>query len=196
MTSPIIKTPRGTIIIDKAYDPGQDFKLVCKAELKWNPGFSANWTRRFTAAQAYVDSEVLNLCEPFIPLRTGMLVLSGILGTEIGSGTVKWIAPYARRQYYSKRMPGSQTGELRGPYWFLRMKGIYGKRIIQNAKLIAGGKENKPITAMTAQQIEAGQKRAEAQWTKKEVKAGRMKTANTTASIPGKMSAWYKRRKK
>lgn len=119
-----ITTPRGQILID----------ANGKAELKWNPNFAPKWTRRYSDAQKFVDSEVLRLSEPFIPLRTGTLIRTGILGTDIGSGTVQWIAPYAKRQYYSRRKAGSQTGPLRGSYWFERMKAAYGKTIVAGAK--------------------------------------------------------------
>lgn len=82
----------------------------------------------------FVDSEVLRLCEPYIPLLTGMLVQSGILGTHVGSGTVKWIAPYAAAQYYMERKNPSKTGPLRGPYWFERMKEVWKDTIIQGAR--------------------------------------------------------------
>lgn len=128
MARPIIETPRGSVIIG----PNG------KAELKWNANFKPKWQRKFSAAQVYVDFEVLRLCEPYTPLLTGMLIKSGILGTEIGSGTVQWIAPYARPQYYSARKPGSQTGPLRGPFWFERMKAAHKKGIIEGARKIAG----------------------------------------------------------
>lgn len=109
-----------------------------KIELRWNVRFSLSWMRKYTAAQKFVDSEVLRLSEPYIPLLTGTLIRTGILGTDIGSGAVKWIAPYARRQYYSRRKPGSQTGPLRGPYWFERMKAVHGKTIVAGARKNAG----------------------------------------------------------
>ena len=129
MTPPVIKTPRGTISVNK-----ND-----KAVLTWNTNFRPKWQRQYSQAQKFVDSEVLRLCEPYIPLLTGTLIKTGILGTDIGSGTVKWIAPYARRQYYSPRKAGSQTGPLRGPYWFERMKAVHSRKIIRSARLIAGG---------------------------------------------------------
>jgi hypothetical protein len=128
MTPPIIETPRGKIIINKSG----------KAELKWNTNFRPTWQRQYSDAQKFVDSEVLRLSEPFIPLRTGMLIKSGILGTDVGSGTVQWIAPYARAQYYSTRKPGRETGPLRGPFWFARMKAVHGRKIIAGARRIAG----------------------------------------------------------
>jgi hypothetical protein len=139
MTPPIIETPHGSIIINTP---------TMKAELKWNPamfsgpgggfGGAQSWQGKFSKAQWFVDNEVLRLCEPYIPLRTGMLVMSGILGTNVGEGVVSWIAPYARYQYYSPRKPGSETGPLRGPYWFERMKAVSGTTILAGARRIAG----------------------------------------------------------
>ena len=126
--TPNIETPRGAVIIGKNG----------KAELKWSTNFQPKWQLAYTESQKFIDSEVLRLSEPFTPLQTGMLVKSGILGTDVGSGEVKWIAPYAKAQYYGKRKPGSETGPLRGPFWFRRMKETYGERIIRGAKRIAG----------------------------------------------------------
>ena len=86
-----------------------------------------------------MDSEVLRGCEPLIPLRTSMLIKSGILGTDVGSGEVKWIAPYSKAQYYSPRAVGSMTGPQRGPFWFERWKEANGPKTIAAARLIAGG---------------------------------------------------------
>ena len=124
-----IETPRGKVVTD----PNG------KAELVWNPRFAPLWTRRYSLAQKFVDSEVLRLCEPFTPLLTGTLVKTGILGTDVGSGKVQWIAPYAQSQYYGGRRPGtSKTGPLRGRFWFERMKAIHGQTIIAGARKIVG----------------------------------------------------------
>ncbi|RPJ29448.1 MAG: capsid protein [Chloroflexi bacterium] len=128
MSGPVIETPRGTITIN----------ANGKAELKFNSKFRNRWQSNYSAAQKFVDSEVLRLCEPYIPLLTSMLIKSGILGTDVGSGTVQWIAPYAKAQYYSPRKPGSSTGPLRGPQWFERMKSVSGKEIVAGARKIAG----------------------------------------------------------
>jgi hypothetical protein len=110
-----------------------------KVELAWNPRFAPKWTQRYSKAQQFVDGAVLHYSEPFVPLRTGTLIRTGILGTDIGSGTVRWIAPYARRQYYRGRPPGaSPTGPLRGRFWFERMKALFGAKIVRAAKAIAG----------------------------------------------------------
>ena len=125
-----IETPRGKVVI------GENGK----ASLEWNTNFVPKWTERYTKAQKFVDSEVLRYSEPFIPLLTGTLIKTGILGTDIGSGTVSWIAPYARYQYYRGRRPGTQqAGPLRGRYWFERMKAVRGETIIRGAKKLAGG---------------------------------------------------------
>lgn len=129
MTPPIIQTPRGAI-----FQNGKG-----KAELKWNTNF-ARWQKQYTAAQKFIDSEVLRLSEPYIPLLTGTLIKTGILGTDIGSGTVSWIAPYARYQYYLPRKVGSQSGALRGSMWFERMKAVHKTTIVAGARKIAGGK--------------------------------------------------------
>ena len=103
------------------------------------PEFRSEKKPAIFQAQKFVDSEVLRLSAPYVPLRTSMLLKSGQLGTDIGSGEVQYIAPYAHKQYYSPRKPGSATGALRGPLWFERMKADHGKEIIAGAKKIAGG---------------------------------------------------------
>ena len=126
---PVITTSRGSIKTNK----------YGKAELTWNVGFQPKWQKQYTKAQKFVDSEILRLSEPYTPLLTGTLIKSGILGTEVGSGTIKWIAPYARTQYYLTKQPGSATGPLRGPYWFERMKQAHGPKILEGAKQLGGG---------------------------------------------------------
>lgn len=128
MTKPVIQTPRGGVFLS----PNG------KARLEWNTQFQPTWQRRYTLAQKFLDSEVLRGCEPYIPLRTGTLIKTGILGTDIGSGTVEWLAPYAKAQYYSARPPGRETGQLRGPSWFERWKQSHGRRVIAQARKMAG----------------------------------------------------------
>jgi len=113
--------------------------------------------------QQYIDSEVLRLCDPYLPFQSasGGLKDAGINGTDIGSGTVKWNGPYARYLYYGKLMVGPngsswvKHGEKkhltnrdltyngapkRGSYWFERMKAAHLKGILQGAARIAGGR--------------------------------------------------------
>jgi hypothetical protein len=123
-----IETPRGAVYHDENG----------KAVLEWNTNFQPKWQRRFSKAQEYVDEEVYSSSEPYTPHLTGMLIKSGRLGTEFGSGTVRWIAPYARAQYYMKRKNPSKE-PLRGPYWFERMKQVHKRRILAGARRLAGG---------------------------------------------------------
>lgn len=89
-------------------------------------------------AQQFIDSEVLRLCDPYVPKDTGALIDSGIINTQIGSGKVKYRTPYARRWYY---MPADfHDASMRGNYWFERMKAQGGKdKILRGIKRITGG---------------------------------------------------------
>lgn len=131
MTAPYISTPRGFVTTNREN----------KAELVWDPDFQQKWTKQYSDAQKMVDQAVLDGCEPYVPLLTGVLIMTGILASDIGSGVVSWIAPYAHRQYNSPREPGSQTGPLRGPQWFERWKQVGGQQVIAGARKIAGGGE-------------------------------------------------------
>lgn len=128
-----ITTPKGAVVQTQTQNG------TVKAQLQWNPGFSAKWNGRASSAQKYVDSEVLRLSSRYISLRTSMLQKSGILGTEIGSGEVAWIAPYAKKQYYETADTRSYDAQ-RGGHWFIRMKADHGKEIIVGAKERMGGK--------------------------------------------------------
>lgn len=75
--------------------------------------------RKLYWAQRVIDSEVLRCCDPLVPFKTGVLKDSGIYGTKIGSGVIRYTAPYAKRQYYRGRP--AKYGQ-RGRKWFGRMK--------------------------------------------------------------------------
>lgn len=123
-----IETPRGCVYTGKNG----------KARLEWNENFAAQRSEAFTRAQKYVDSEVLRLTAPYIPMKTGMLIKSGTLGTEIGSGEVNYIAPYAAKQYATS--PTRSYNARRGGLFFERMKADHQKEIIAGAKRLSGGK--------------------------------------------------------
>lgn len=106
-----IKNPRGAIIQGKNG----------KAQLIWNAGCAPRVNEVLSRKQEIIDSEVLRLCAPMVPKRTGALELSGTLGTVIGSGEVQYIAPYARAQYYNTSQTRSYDAR-RGGMWFERMK--------------------------------------------------------------------------
>lgn len=60
--------------------------------------------RRFhkgaSLAQMKLDQQVITDSNYYCPLKTGTLQRSAIIGSVIGSGTVRWVTPYAHRQYY------------------------------------------------------------------------------------------------
>lgn len=89
--------------------------------LSWSADFPTRMNKLMTEKQKIIDSEVLRLCSPMVPHRTGTLERSGTLGTVIGSGEVKYIAPYARAQYYNTATSRSYDPR-RGGKWFERMK--------------------------------------------------------------------------
>ena len=101
-------------------------------------GVTCQKTTEFSKGQIFVDSEVLRLCSPLVPFQTGMLDKSGKLGTEIGSGEVRYIAPYAAAQYYNTAESRPYDSQ-RGAKWFERMKVGHKKEILIGARKIAGG---------------------------------------------------------
>lgn len=50
--------------------------------------------------QKFIDSEVIRLCDPKVPFRTGVLKHSPMIASVIGHGLVIYATPYAR---YSQR---------------------------------------------------------------------------------------------
>lgn len=114
-----ISTPRGVII--------KTGTTSCK--LEYNPGFGLERSNMFDRKQRIVDSEVLRYCSPLVPKISGMLERSGTLGTVIGSGEVKYIAPYARNQYYNTAQTRSYDA-ARGSKWFERMKAAHKADIL------------------------------------------------------------------
>lgn len=131
-----IQTPRGTIVHRTSR------RGAITAEFRFNRGFGHEMSGRFSRAQKFVDSEVLRRCDPRVPFRTGMLKKSGILGTVVGSGLVRYNAPYARRNYYENRgngIEGKNKGGKRGKLWFEDMKKEDRADILRGAQRIARG---------------------------------------------------------
>ncbi len=105
--------------------------------LIWHKNFTVRSKEQFDAAQKFIDSECLRHCDRYVPMRTGMLKKSGILGTVIGSGKLEYNATYARQQYYTnagRGMQGTSNGGVRGKLWFERMKADHKDEILQGAK--------------------------------------------------------------
>ncbi|MBR2284569.1 MAG: capsid protein [Ruminococcus sp.] len=109
--------------------------------ITFDPNFKQNTEKNFTKAQKFIDSEVLRLSNPYVPVASHTMRKSGILGTVIGSGVVEYIAPYAKQQYYTNAGRGKEglnrtigTKGLRGPFWFERMKADHKGEIEKKAK--------------------------------------------------------------
>lgn len=87
-------------------------------EFKWSPDFGAVMTQRLNKAQQFIDSECMRLMVPYTPRRNGMLEESVKLGTVIGSGTLRYLSPYARYLYYGEvygpNIPIFEGGQLVG----------------------------------------------------------------------------------
>lgn len=110
--------------------------------------------------QRYIDSEVIRLCDPYTPYRTGDLRKSVRAGTKIGSGEVIWNARYARFQYYGCVMVSPATGSAwagknekkvltdrpltyhggGGKLWFERMKADHCNEILRGVAQMIGGR--------------------------------------------------------
>lgn len=130
----IIRTPRGQIFQVKL----KSGRVTCA--LRWNPDFGAQRMAQFQTVQAYVDNAVLLYCTPYIPMRTGMLMRSGELGTVVGSGEVCYVAPYAHRLYYGTHFNFNHTAHPNaGALWFERMKIDRKGDILRGAAAKAGG---------------------------------------------------------
>lgn len=118
-----ITTPRGSITTVTNGDG------TVTARLEWAPGFASRKAASFSKAQSFVDSECLRYMDPLTPRRTGMMIKSGTLGTVVGSGTIEYLAPYARRQYYEHKTKAR---------WFERMKASKKDAIMKGAEKLAG----------------------------------------------------------
>ncbi len=103
--------------------------MITFTGITFDPNFKQKTESNFDRCQKFIDSEVLRLSDPYVPMKTGMLKKSGISGTVIGSGVVEYTAPYGKRQYYTN----SGNGQ-RGKMWFERMKADHKDEIEKKAK--------------------------------------------------------------
>ena len=111
--------------------------------ITFDPNFKKRTQADFDKKQKYIDSEILRLSDPYVPMQTGMMKKSGISGTVVGSGKIEYTVPYGRKQYYENAGIGregmnntSGTKGLRGKFWFERMKADHKKEILKGLKKI------------------------------------------------------------
>lgn len=89
-------------------------------------------------AQYVVDSETLRLMDPMTPMDTGTMIRSAKLGTVYGTGEIKYLAPYARRQYYTNK-GGSPLHPQASHHWFERFKTAHKEAVIKAAQRAIDG---------------------------------------------------------
>ena len=93
---------------------------------------------RYSKSQMWLDNEVLKDCNAhYVPRNTGVLCGSGIRGTKIGSGMVRWTAPYSRPCYYLKNRKFNQSKNSKAcAFWFEKAKPAHKKAWISGVKKI------------------------------------------------------------
>lgn len=109
------------------------------ATLNFNPDFGSERTAMFDKTQSMIDSEVLRLNAPYVPLQYGTYMKSGSFGTVIGDGEVQYTVPYAAKLYYNPQYNFNEA-PMRGAYHFERMKADHKDDILQMAKKECGAK--------------------------------------------------------
>lgn len=93
--------------------------------------------------QMFIDSEVIRCMDGYVPFMSGFLKRSALLGTVIGSGIIKYTAPYARVNYYNnsgRGIEGVMKGGKRGRLWFECMKHVFLNHILSSAAKVAGAR--------------------------------------------------------
>lgn len=110
-----VSTPRGAVIKTESSE----------AAIEWKAAYFEQLNLAFSNAQKWLDNRVLTDSNRFIPMQTGALKQSGILGTVIGSGEVAWIAPYAEVNYYRKFEPSKAANPQASRQWFEVAKAAY-----------------------------------------------------------------------
>lgn len=69
-------------------------------------------------AQAGLDAIIIADSNYFCPMKTGTLQKSALINSRIGSGIIRWVTPYARKQYYEYSKPPYQPNPNACGKWF------------------------------------------------------------------------------
>ncbi len=99
------------------------------AIIRWNRG-EQQMQQNVNRLQVFIDNTVVRHMDAYVPMRTGILKKSVILGSRMGSGELVYIAPYAHKRYYS----GAPLKGLRGSKWFHRMWSARKDTIVREVK--------------------------------------------------------------
>lgn len=92
-------------------------------------------------AQKYLDSQVLKDTDKYVPMRTGILAKSGILGTRIGRGEIEYAAPYAKKIYYGVTIRFNKSRHpLACAKFFEASKAVNKRSWLTEVRRIAGGR--------------------------------------------------------
>lgn len=95
---------------------------------------------KYSAAQKFLDNEVLKDSAPFVPMRTGNLMNSGQTGTVIGSGQIEYNAPYAKTMYYGVGFNFSKDKHPQAcAQWFEKAKALKKKDWMNGVDKIVKG---------------------------------------------------------
>lgn len=120
----VVATPRGCVYT--VTTPNGSITT----RLKWAQDFAPKKKAAFMRAQEFVDSECLRYMNPMTPRLTGGEAKSATRGTVVGSGSIEYLVPYARRQYYEHKEKAR---------WFERMKATRKEPILKGAMRIVSG---------------------------------------------------------
>lgn len=115
-----IVTDRGTLFVN----------AQGKAVIRWKKG-ARQMDENFDRLQVFIDNTVARHMDAYVPMRTGILKKSVVLGSRMGSGELVYIAPYAHKRYYSSN---SRLNGLRGSKWFHRMWTARKDQIVREVK--------------------------------------------------------------
>ena len=115
MAAPTVNAAQDTEITVKANG------TTTKATLRWSKSMPRERTAQFQQAQAMLDSEVMRVLEPYMPLDTGMMIKSMLTSSHPGSGEIHVNTPYAAKVNYVTGVMG-RNGPNRGRLFFDRMK--------------------------------------------------------------------------
>ena len=74
-------------------------------------------TNAFNSNMGMLASEVLNNCNQYCKMDTGMLIASSYIHSKLDEGKLVWQTPYARRQYWEIKTANTFPNENASWRW-------------------------------------------------------------------------------